>query len=57
MPTHTMQGNVIIPQHTNKQDLTFKNHPVVVSDDCLGDLCIYCCQIMLDKVVNWQMAK
>ena len=33
--------NVIIPEHTNKQDLAFKNHPEVVSDDFLGDLCIY----------------
>ena len=32
-------------RYTNKQDLTFKNHPEVVSDDFLGDLCIYCCQI------------
>ena len=46
MAAHTMQCNVIIPEHTNKQDLTFKNHPEVVSDDFLGDLCVYCCQIM-----------
>ena len=52
MATHTMQCNVIIPEHTNKQDLTFKNHPEVISDDFLGDLCIYCCQIMPIKVVN-----
>ena len=43
MAAHTTQCNVIIPEHTNKQDLTFKNRPEVVSDDCLGDLCIYCC--------------
>ena len=59
MAAHTMQcRNVIIPEHTNKQDLTLKNHPEVVSDDCLGDLYII---ILLpdnaDKVVNWQMAK
>ena len=46
MATHTMQHNVIIPEHTNKHDLTVKNHPEVVSDDFLGDLYIYCCQIM-----------
>ena len=46
MAAHTMQCNMIIPEHTNKQDLTFKNHPEVVSDDFLGDSCIYCCQIM-----------
>ena len=36
--------NAISLERTNKQDLTFKNHPEVVSDDFLGDLCIYCCQ-------------
>ena len=41
--------NVIIPEHTNKQDLTFKSQPEVVSDDFLGDVCIYCWQIMLIK--------
>ena len=46
MATHAMQCNVIIPEHTNKQDLTFKKHPGVVSDGFVGDLCIYCCQIM-----------
>ena len=30
---------MIIPEHTNKQDLAFKNHPEVVSDDFLSDLC------------------
>ena len=39
MAAHTMQCNVIIPEHTNKQDLAFKNHKVV-SDDFLGHLCI-----------------
>ena len=38
MAAHTMQCNVISPEHTNKQDLTFKNHPEVVSDDFLGDI-------------------
>ena len=27
-------------KHTNKQDLTFQNHPEVVSNDFLGDLCL-----------------
>ena len=37
-----IQCNVIIPgpEHTNKQDLIFQNHPDIVSDDFLGDLCI-----------------
>ena len=56
MAAHTMQSNVIIPEHTNKQDLTFKNHPEVVSGDFLGDLCILFPD-NADKVVNWQMAK
>ena len=46
MATRTMQCNVISPEHTNKQDLTFKNHLEIVSDDFLGDLGVYCCQIM-----------
>ena len=52
MAAHTMQCNVIlnIPEHTNKQDLTLKNHLEVVSDDFLGDLCIYFCQII---VIKW----
>ena len=40
MAAHAMQRNVIIPEHTNSQDLTYKNHPEVVSDGFLGDLCI-----------------
>ena len=50
--------NLIIPEHTNKQDLTFKNCPEVVSDDFLGDLCIFCCQIILisGKPANGQVA-
>ena len=49
MAAHTMQCNAIIPEHTNKQDLTFKNHP--------GDLCIILLPDNADKVVNRQMAK
>ena len=57
MAAHTMQCNVVSPEHTNKQDLTFKNHPEIVSDDFLGDLGVYCCPDNADKVVNQQMAK
>ena len=31
-----MQWKVIIAKHTNKQDLTFQNHPEVVYNDFLG---------------------
>ena len=33
MATNTMQWKVIIAKHTNKQNLTFQNHPDVVSND------------------------
>ena len=51
MAAHTMQCNVITPEHTNKQDLTFQNQSEVVFDDFLGDLCIlYCYQI---RLIRW----
>ena len=56
MATHTLQYKMIIPEHTNKQDLTFQNHPEFVFDDFLGDLCIYLPD-NVGKVVNRQMAK
>ena len=40
MAANTMQWKVIIAKHTNKQNLTFQNHPEVVSSDFLGDLCV-----------------
>ena len=59
MAAHTMQCNVIIPEHTNKQDLTFKNPLEVVSDDFLGNLCIILLTLPdnANNVVNRQMAK
>ena len=46
MAAHTMQCKVIIPERTNKQDLTFKNHPEVVPDDFLAHLYAYRRQVM-----------
>ena len=40
MAAHTLQCKVIISEHTNKQELTFQNHPEILFDDFLGDLCI-----------------
>ena len=53
MAAHTMQCNVISPEHTNKHDLTFQNHPEVALEDFLGDVL----PDNSDKVVNQHMAK
>ena len=56
MASHTMQCNVIIPEHTNKQDLTLKNHPEVVTNGFLAHLlCITARQ--LHTVANWKVSK
>ena len=49
MAAHTLQCNMIIPELTNKRDLTFQNHSEVVSDDFLADLSVYFGEIMSIK--------